>query len=650
MTEATGWANIGTDSPSYTPPVDDDVGNYLRATASYADGQGSGKTTQAVSANAVEAAPVTNMAPDFPPQPATRTVPENTGAGQSIGEPVAANDQNAGDTLTYTLGGTDAASFNIVTSSGQLQTKAALNFESKNSYTVTVTAADPSNTSDIITVTITVTDVNEAPAFAAETDTRTIAENTSAGQDIGAPVAATDPDTGATLTYILGGTNAGDFNIDASSGQLQTKAALDYETKSSYSVEVSVRDSKAADGTGDSAADDTITVTVTITNVDEAETVTLSSVQPQVGTALTATLEDPDGGVSGETWVWARFIDPNSGWTDITGATSDSYTPVADDLGKYLRVTVSYTDGHGSGKSAREVSDNPVRAAPVNNAAPAFSDTSTTRSVAENTVPGTDIGDPVAAVDPDAGDTLIYTLGGTDAASFDIIASSGQLQTKGALDYETKPSYSVEVSVRDSKAADGTGDSAADDTITVTVTITNADEAGTVILSSVQPQVDTPLTATLEDPDDVRSVTWRWERPSNKGSWDPITSATSASYTPVAADVGDHLRATASYTDGHGPGKSAQAVSDNEVRAAPVNNAAPTFSAETAGRTIAENTAPDTNIGNPVTATDPDTGDRDNLTYKLGGTDAKSFRHRGSDPASCRPRPPWTMRPSRPIR
>ena len=611
-------------SDTYTPAVGD-VGNYLRATASYADGQGSGKTAQAVSANAVEAAPVTNMAPDFPPQPATRTVPENTGAGQSIGEPVAANDQNAGDTLTYTLGGTDAASFNIVASSGQLQTKAALNFESKNSYTVTVTAADPSNTWDIITVTITVTDVNEAPAFAAETDTRTIAENTSAGQDIGAPVAATDPDTGATLTYILGGTNAGDFNIDASSGQLQTKAALDYETKSSYSVEVSVRDSKAADGTGDSAADDTITVTVTITNADEAETVTLSSVQPQVGTALTATLEDPDGGVSGETWVWARFVDPNSGWTDITGATSDSYTPVAADLGKYLRVTVSYTDGHGSGKSAREVSDNPVRAAPVNNVAPAFSDTSTTRSVAENTVPGTDIGDPVAAVDPDADDTLIYTLGGTDAASFDIIASSGQLQSKGALDYETKPSYSVEVSVRDSKAADGTGDSAADDTITVTVTITNADEAGTVILSSIQPQVDTPLTATLGDPDDVRSVTWRWERPSNQGSWDPITSATSASYTPVAADVGDHLRATASYTDGHGPGKSAQAVSDNEVRAAPVNNAAPTFSAETAGRTIAENTAPDTNIGNPVMATDPDTGDRDKLTYKLGGTDAVSF-------------------------
>ena len=611
-------------SDTYTPAVGD-VGNYLRATASYADGQGSGKTAQAVSANAVEAAPVTNMAPDFPPQPATRTVPENTGAGQSIGEPVAASDQNAGDTLTYTLGGTDAASFNIVTSSGQLQTKAALNFESKNSYTVTVTAADPSNTSDIITVTITVTDVNEAPAFAAETDTRTIAENTSAVQDIGAPVAATDPDTGATLTYILGGTNAGDFNIDVSSGQLQTKAALDYETKSSYSVEVSVRDSKAADGTGDSAADDTITVTVTITNADEAGTVTLSSVQPQVGTALTATLEDPDGGVSGETWVWARFVDPNSGWTDITGATSDSYTPVDDDLGKYLRATVSYTDGHGSGKSAREVSDNPVRAAPVNNAAPAFSDTSTTRSVAENTVPGTDIGAPVAAVDPDADDTLIYTLGGTDAASFDIIASSGQLQTKGALDYETKPSYSVEVSVRDSKAADGTGDSAADDTITVTVTITNVDEAGTVILSSIQPQVDTPLTATLGDPDDVRSVTWRWERPSNKGSWDPITSATSASYTPVAADVGDHLRATASYTDGHGPGKSAQAVSDNPVRAAPVNNAAPTFSAETAGRTIAENTAPDTNIGNPVTATDPDTGDRDKLTYKLGGTDAKSF-------------------------
>ena len=51
----------------------------------------------------------------------------------------------------------------------------------------------------------------------------------------------------------------------ATSGQLRTKDALDYETKSSYSVTVSVRDNKDADGNADTATDDTITVTITVT-------------------------------------------------------------------------------------------------------------------------------------------------------------------------------------------------------------------------------------------------------------------------------------------------------------------------------------------------------------------------------------------------
>ena len=43
------------------------------------------------------------------------------------------------------------------------------------------------------------------------------------------------------------------------------------------------------------------------------------------------------------------------------------------------------------------------------------------------------------------GDTLTYTLGGTDAADFAIVSTSGQIQTKSALDYETDSSYTVTV-------------------------------------------------------------------------------------------------------------------------------------------------------------------------------------------------------------
>ena len=74
--------------------------------------------------------------------------------------PVEATDPN-GDTLTYTLGGTNAASFGIVGSTGQLRTSAALDFETKSTYSVEVTATDLGGLSDTIDVTINVTDVVE---------------------------------------------------------------------------------------------------------------------------------------------------------------------------------------------------------------------------------------------------------------------------------------------------------------------------------------------------------------------------------------------------------------------------------------------------------------------------------------------------------
>ena len=95
----------------------------------------------------------------FPSDTDTRSVAEGTAAGADIGAPVTAEDPDVGDALTYTLGGTDAASFNIVRTTGQLQTKADLDYETKASYDVTVTATDGNTASDSIDVTITVTDV-----------------------------------------------------------------------------------------------------------------------------------------------------------------------------------------------------------------------------------------------------------------------------------------------------------------------------------------------------------------------------------------------------------------------------------------------------------------------------------------------------------
>ena len=77
-----------------------------------------------------------------------------------IGDLVMGTDAD-GDTLIYALGGTDAGSFYIDPETGQLKTLAALDYVTKVTYSVMVTATDPDSASDMITVTITVTNVDE---------------------------------------------------------------------------------------------------------------------------------------------------------------------------------------------------------------------------------------------------------------------------------------------------------------------------------------------------------------------------------------------------------------------------------------------------------------------------------------------------------
>ena len=191
--------------------------------------------------------------------------------------------------------------------------------------------------------------VNRAPAFPGSSTTRSINENSASGANVGAAVNATDAD-GDRLTYSLTGTDAGSFTINSSTGQIMVGAGttLDYEaTRNTYMVTVTATD---RDG-----ASDTIDVTIMVTNVDEMGMVELSSMTPMVGVDLTATLTDPDVVVEGSvTWQWTRSMSMYGTFENIDGATSDAYTPTADDVGYYLRATVMYADGHGSGKDAME--------------------------------------------------------------------------------------------------------------------------------------------------------------------------------------------------------------------------------------------------------------------------------------------------------
>ena len=76
---------------------------------------------------------------------------------RTIGDPVEAMDADRGDTLSYELGGADAASFAIDSETGQLMTSAALDYETMMEYMVTVTATDSDGETDMIYVTVMVT-------------------------------------------------------------------------------------------------------------------------------------------------------------------------------------------------------------------------------------------------------------------------------------------------------------------------------------------------------------------------------------------------------------------------------------------------------------------------------------------------------------
>ena len=486
-------------SSSYEP-IDGDAGSRLRARATYDDSEDEDKTAQEDSARPTRRPPATNIAPVFPDQnPAEdgnqtgqdREVAENTPEGRSIGAPVRATD--SGDVLTYSLGGTDGASFAIDRSTGQLRTMAALNHETDDEYEVTVTATDPFGETANAMVTIEVTDVNEDPTFNgspeavisfAEIDTTTALPT----------YPATDVDAGeqGTLEWSLEGDDAGDFEI-ASAGVLTWESTPNYESPADadgdndYHVTIVVTD---AEGNTDEHD-----VTVTVTNVEETGTVTFSSLQPRVGVELTATLADADLGITDLAWQWSE------GGVAIEDATSATYTPVADDIGDTLTATATYKDGE-SGTTERTATGNTgtrTVIADIRNKAPVFPDqdaetegdqtdqerdvpenyeTNDTYGEAPNTYTHPNIGAPVVATDNQfdtvtsitaVADTLTYTLGGPDAASFNINRENAQLQAKAALDHEDKDSYTVTVT-----ATDPSGLSA---TVNVTIEVTDVDEA-----------------------------------------------------------------------------------------------------------------------------------------------------------------------------
>ena len=529
---------------------------------------------------------------------ATRTVAENTPADTNIGAPFTATDPDNGDTLTYSLHRGDRNAFRINPNTGQLQTRAALDYETKNAYNnLTVRATDSSGLTDAILVTINVTNVNEMPTFNVG-GSRTVAENTAAGTNIGEPFTATDPD-GDALTYSLySGADRHAFSIVSTTGQLQTKDALDYETQNAYTFIISV-----SDGNGGILAR---LVTINVTDVEETLIMPVNQRTRQVRDAIVDAVPDvnnPDE-VTPEHLAGITKLDLSnkgirslkssdfSGLSTLTNLNlqNNSITDIAplEDLTTltwlYLNNTsisdisalenLTFLTGlwlnntsisdisalenltsvallNLSGASISDISalenltsllwllleGNPIsdygplrrlmRAnwlvsidININNNIPVFSDgDSTTRSVAENTEAGINIGAAVSATDAD-NHTLTYSLGGTDADAFDIVTESGQLQTKAALDADTKSAYTVTVTVYDGNSGG--------DRITVTIDVTESDDENVRGAPSVEVSPIIP---------DRTALLTNFPNPFNPETWIPYQLAKPAEVTLTIYDI-----------------------------------------------------------------------------------------------------------------
>ena len=142
-------------------------------------------------------------------------------------------------------------------------------------------------------------EANAAPVFAdGDSASREIAENSPQGTAIGNPVTATDPDNDP-LHYSLTGDDRDSFAIATTTGQLTTKAPLDYEAKAEYSVIVQVSDLKGPIGQPDNEIDDTVEVSIKVANVNEPPVITgpttISFAENGTGVVGTYSATDPEG-------------------------------------------------------------------------------------------------------------------------------------------------------------------------------------------------------------------------------------------------------------------------------------------------------------------------------------------------------------------
>ena len=427
------------------------------------------------------------------PVPQQLSFPENsTGAIAAYGVTSA----TPGTTVAWEVGGTDARRF-AIDATGALSFSSARDYEKPNdsnrdnSYEVEVSASAGSD-SHSLEVIVTVTGVNEAPTFELETAQLSVTENAPANRRVGGALGVTDPDDGDTRTFSLAGQAADEFNIDGE-GQIRVRrdAVLDYEGSPTLNVTAVVTDQ--------GGLSNSLPVVITLTDADDPGIVSFSPSQPSVGVAFAATVTDDDGVTGRVRWRWYRAENVGDEFTRIGSATRSDYTPVEEDQGYMLRVTVTYEDNFESMATASGTS-----VAVTGNTAPVFDSTTASRTVSEGAPHATAVGEPITATDEDD-DDLTYTLSGDDVDYFEIGPLSGQITVavQALPDADTKAGYNLIVTATDEAAETATI------AVTISVTVPNSPPTITGPTSTDYPENSTTAVATysITDPEGD-GVTW----------------------------------------------------------------------------------------------------------------------------------------------
>ena len=281
----------------------------------------------------------------------TFSLAENASNNASVGT-VAASDPE-GDTLSYSIeSGNTGDVFAIDSSSGQITVVGSLDHETTPSYPLRVAVTEvidgaTTGLSSAATITINITDVNDAPEITGgATSEISVPENQTAVTDVD----STDEDSsdpGDFFSTTLEGADAGLFEI-TTAGVLTFKSAPNFEAPSShtnsnvYTVVV-----KAEDG---NLGTDTQSITITVTDVNDAPVALADTATTTKATAVTISVldNDTDEETSASLIVTnlAADISPSNGSVKLTNnSTQVIYTPAENFNGT---DTFSYTPNDGT--------------------------------------------------------------------------------------------------------------------------------------------------------------------------------------------------------------------------------------------------------------------------------------------------------------